>query len=126
MVSAEGACAAYYAYGRHLEREPEEVAPFIGPLSPIGPMTQNPPTVSESFRDKILRKCRESVEMKQKFFAHYAEQIEAMSREMAMRFHKARSCWSWAMAAACATRCILASNLPIRLSRSAAVFRSSL
>jgi hypothetical protein len=24
MVSAEGACAAYYAYGRHLEREKRE------------------------------------------------------------------------------------------------------
>jgi D-sedoheptulose 7-phosphate isomerase len=41
---------------------------------------------SENFRDKILRKCGESVEMKQKFFEKYAEQIEAMSREMAKRF----------------------------------------
>ena len=24
MVSAEGACAAYYAYGRHLRRDKEE------------------------------------------------------------------------------------------------------
>ena len=27
MVSAEGACAAYYAYGRHLQPEPEELMP---------------------------------------------------------------------------------------------------
>jgi len=26
MVSAEGACAAYYAYGRHLEKREEAVA----------------------------------------------------------------------------------------------------
>ena len=40
----------------------------------------------ESFRDKVLRKCGESVEMKQKFFEKYADQIEALSREMADRF----------------------------------------
>jgi len=36
--------------------------------------------------EKILRKCRESVEMKEKFFTQYAEQIEAMARDMAQRF----------------------------------------
>jgi D-sedoheptulose 7-phosphate isomerase len=41
---------------------------------------------SESFRDKILRKCGESVEMKQKFFDKYADDIEELSREMAKRF----------------------------------------
>src|ERR1700760_4475841 len=41
---------------------------------------------AESFRDKILRKCGESVEMKEKFFDKYADQIEALSREMAKRF----------------------------------------
>ena len=40
----------------------------------------------ESFRQKILRKCGESVEMKEKFFDKYAEPIEAMSRDMASRF----------------------------------------
>jgi D-sedoheptulose 7-phosphate isomerase len=48
-----------------------------------------PPVVdktAESFRAKILRKCGESVEMKEKFFDKYAEQIEAMSRDMATRF----------------------------------------
>jgi D-sedoheptulose 7-phosphate isomerase len=40
----------------------------------------------ENYRDKILRKCGESVEMKQIFFEKYAEQIEAMAREMARRF----------------------------------------
>ena len=43
-------------------------------------------TATETFRDKILRKCAESVEMKQKFFAQYAEPLEAMARDMAARF----------------------------------------
>jgi D-sedoheptulose 7-phosphate isomerase len=43
---------------------------------------------NESFRDKILRKCGESVEMKEKFFSKYAEQIETLSREMAQRFQR--------------------------------------
>jgi D-sedoheptulose 7-phosphate isomerase len=45
---------------------------------------------AENFREKILRKCGESVEMKQKFFSQYAEQIEAMSRAMAQRFKSGR------------------------------------
>jgi D-sedoheptulose 7-phosphate isomerase len=45
---------------------------------------------TESFREKILRKCGESVEMKEKFFSHYAQQIEAMCRDMAERFKQGR------------------------------------
>ena len=41
---------------------------------------------TESFRDKILRKCGESVEMKEKFFEKYADDIERLSRDMAKRF----------------------------------------
>jgi D-sedoheptulose 7-phosphate isomerase len=43
---------------------------------------------TESFRDKIVRKCGESVEMKEKFFTKYAESIEVMSRAMAERFQR--------------------------------------
>jgi len=43
---------------------------------------------AETFRDKILRKCGESVEMKEKFFEKYADGIEALSRDMATRFAK--------------------------------------
>ncbi len=46
--------------------------------------------LTESYRDKILRKCGESVEMKQKFFTQYAEQIEVMSKDMARRFAEGR------------------------------------
>jgi D-sedoheptulose 7-phosphate isomerase len=42
--------------------------------------------LSESFRDKVLRKTGESVEMKERFFSKYAEQIETLSRDMAARF----------------------------------------
>jgi D-sedoheptulose 7-phosphate isomerase len=45
---------------------------------------------AESFREKILRKCGESVEMKQKFFSQYAEKIEALSRDMARRFQEGK------------------------------------
>jgi D-sedoheptulose 7-phosphate isomerase len=43
---------------------------------------------NESFHAKVLRKCGESVEMKEKFFTKYADALEAMSREMAARFQK--------------------------------------
>ena len=43
---------------------------------------------NESFRDKVIRKCGESVEMKEKFFNKYADSLDAMSREMAARFQK--------------------------------------
>ena len=42
--------------------------------------------LAEPFRDKILRKCGESVEMKEKFFEKYAAEIEALSKDMAERF----------------------------------------
>jgi len=43
---------------------------------------------TESFRDKIIRKCGESVEMKERFFTRYADSLEAMSRAMAERFRQ--------------------------------------
>src|SRR5215510_11690645 len=43
-------------------------------------------TATESFREKILRKCGESVEMKERFFDKYAESIETMAKDMAERF----------------------------------------
>ena len=82
---------------------------------------------TESFRDKILRKCGESVEMKEKFFAKYADEIEAHEprhgeaiRRMGRNFSR------WEMAAACATRSISRLSSPIRSSRNARRFRSFL
>lgn len=45
---------------------------------------------AETFREKIMRKCGESMEMKEKFFSKYAEQIEAMAKEMAERFQSGK------------------------------------
>ena len=54
-------------------------------------MDQSAPVIdkaNESFRDKVIRKCGESVEMKEKFFNKYADSLDTMSREMAARFQK--------------------------------------
>ncbi len=42
--------------------------------------------LTEGFREKILRKCAESMEMKEKFFSACAGSLEEMSRAMAERF----------------------------------------
>ncbi len=44
--------------------------------------------LNESFHSKVIRKCGESMEMKEKFFTKYAEPLEAMSRAMAERFQQ--------------------------------------
>jgi len=46
----------------------------------------NSNNVSENFKEKIFRKCRESCEMKIKFFDKYAQQLEEMCEVMAERF----------------------------------------
>ncbi len=42
--------------------------------------------LTESFREKVLRKCDESVEMKQLFFSQVADSLDIMSRALADRF----------------------------------------
>jgi len=44
--------------------------------------------VAETFRQKIFRKCSESMEMKEKFFHKYAEEIDDMCHAMAERFQR--------------------------------------
>jgi D-sedoheptulose 7-phosphate isomerase len=44
--------------------------------------------LTEPFREKVLRKCAESMETKEKFFAQYAESLDEMSRALAARFTK--------------------------------------
>jgi D-sedoheptulose 7-phosphate isomerase len=44
----------------------------------------------ESFRTKVLRKCAESIETKEKFFSENAEQIELMAKDMAARFQQGK------------------------------------
>jgi D-sedoheptulose 7-phosphate isomerase len=48
--------------------------------------SQGPASSTRPLQDAVMRKCAESVEMKQKFFARYAEEIEKMCSEMAQRF----------------------------------------
>jgi D-sedoheptulose 7-phosphate isomerase len=45
------------------------------------------------WRGKVMHKCRESVEVKQKFFEHYADQIGELSQQMAARFQAGRKLW---------------------------------
>lgn len=47
----------------------------------------------EEWRGKIMHKCAESVEVKQKFFEHYADQIGELSQKMAARFQASRKLW---------------------------------
>ena len=44
--------------------------------------------MTEPFREKVLRKCAESMETKEKFFATYADSFDEMSRALAERFQK--------------------------------------
>ena len=43
--------------------------------------------------EKVLRKCRESVEVKEKFFRFYAEQIAELCEKMAGRFQAGHELW---------------------------------
>jgi len=44
-------------------------------------------------RDAIMRKCRESIEVKQKFFDRYADQIGELAVKMAARFQEDHRLW---------------------------------
>ena len=46
-----------------------------------------------ALREKVLRKCRESVEVKEKFFRLYAEQIAELCEKMAGRFQAGHELW---------------------------------
>jgi D-sedoheptulose 7-phosphate isomerase len=45
------------------------------------------------WRESVMRKCRESVEVKQKFFDHYADQIGELSQKMAAQFQAGKKLW---------------------------------
>lgn len=47
----------------------------------------------DGLRDKVLRKCRESVEVKERFFAQYADQIAELCEKMARRFEEGHRLW---------------------------------
>src|SRR5258707_7388607 len=51
------------------------------------------PPVQSGWREKVMRKCQESVEVKQKFFDHYADAIGELSQKMATRFSEGHQLW---------------------------------
>ena len=52
------------------------------------------PTISpQEWHDKVMRKCAESVEVKNTFFERYAAEIGELSQKMAERFGRGRRLW---------------------------------
>lgn len=51
------------------------------------------PAVDHEWRQKVLRKCHESVEVKQMFFERYADVIGELSQKMADRFREGHRLW---------------------------------
>jgi len=49
--------------------------------------------VGHALNEKVLRKCRESVEVKEKFFRLYADQIAELCEKMAGRFQEGHELW---------------------------------
>ena len=45
------------------------------------------------WREKVMHKCRESVEVKQKFFDHYADTIGELAQKMADHFRDGHKLW---------------------------------
>ncbi|MGH9414297.1 MAG: SIS domain-containing protein, partial [Terriglobales bacterium] len=48
----------------------------------------------ETWRTKVMRKCAESIEVKQKFFDTYAGQIGELSQKMAAAFRAGNRLWT--------------------------------
>jgi D-sedoheptulose 7-phosphate isomerase len=60
----------------------------------MNPSPAATPAISpQEWHDKVMRKCRESVEVKNKFFEHYAKDIGELSQKMADRFARGRRLW---------------------------------
>ena len=47
----------------------------------------------QDWRKKVMHKCQESVEVKHKFFEHYADSIGELSQKMATRFREGHQLW---------------------------------
>ena len=53
----------------------------------------NPQITHQEWHDKVMRKCKESVEVKNKFFEHYADSIGELSQKMGERFAGGHKLW---------------------------------
>jgi len=49
--------------------------------------------MENGMREKVMRKCRESMEVKEKFFDRYADQIGELCQKMAERFQAGHRLW---------------------------------
>ena len=49
--------------------------------------------MENGMREKVMRKCRESMEVKEKFFDSYADQIGELCQKMAERFQAGHRLW---------------------------------
>ncbi|HZP23930.1 MAG TPA: SIS domain-containing protein [Terriglobales bacterium] len=56
-------------------------------------VTANTGISAQDWHDKVMRKCQESVEIKNKFFERYANDIGELSQKMAERFARGRRLW---------------------------------
>jgi D-sedoheptulose 7-phosphate isomerase len=59
----------------------------------ITPPLQDSTTPISTMRDKVLRKCRESIEVKEQFFAQCADQIAELCEKMARQFQDGHRLW---------------------------------
>ena len=50
--------------------------------------------MENGMREKVMRKCRESIEVKEKFFDRYADQIGELCQKMAERFEGGHRLWA--------------------------------
>jgi D-sedoheptulose 7-phosphate isomerase len=57
------------------------------------PVPLTPSADPQIWRERVMHKCRESVEVKQKFFDHYADEIGELSQRMAEQFSQGHQLW---------------------------------
>src|SRR5262250_275904 len=57
-------------------------------------MSTNGGRTATTTRDRVLRKCGESIEVKRKFFDRYADQLGELCQHMAERFQSGGRLWT--------------------------------
>src|SRR5262245_66031358 len=61
--------------------------------SNITPLLQHSITPVSTMGERVLRKCRESVELKERFFTQCADQIAELCKKMAQQFQEGHKLW---------------------------------
>ena len=102
MVSAEGACAAYYAYGRHLASEKRQPCTAAGNGTTAGASRRADRTGASmteprsagaarhlpkaNWPQKVMRQCHEAMTTKEQFFGREPSKIADCCQAMAKAF----------------------------------------